>query len=407
MVTRPPVVLHAIDSLRTGGAEWVLGGLVAALAEEGLTRNIVVSATADDADAGLVALLDTSADRLELQETTRMADRRFLLGLLRAARPLAPAVVHSHLVGASVNGRVLARLLGVPHVATVHTPPGGTEDSARRQRADGLTARLSARIIAPSVAVAQAYAEAWKMPASRLTVLPSAPPPREPSLGARARVRAQLAVAPGEVLILCVARLEPAKGVDVLLEATRALPDVRVVVAGDGPERERLAPLARTGHAELLGVRDDVGDLLEAADVVCLASRHEALPLSLLEAMRSGRPVVASAVGGIPELLADGAGVLVAPGDAAALRAAIATLADDEALRARVGAAGQARVAERYSPSIVARAHAALYAGLPGVHRAAVDDGAGRRGRSSGREEDHQQVGQALAPQAPQTGGVT
>jgi glycosyltransferase involved in cell wall biosynthesis len=397
MVTRPRVVLHAIDSLRTGGAEWALGGLVAALADEGLTRNVVVSATANDSDAGLVSLLDTSADRLELLEATRMADRRFLLGLLRASRPLPPAVVHSHLVGASVNGRVLARLLGVPHVATVHTPPGGAEDSARRRRADGLTARLSARIIAPSAAVAQAYAEAWKLPVSRLTVLPSAPPPREPRPGARERLRAQLAIAPGDVLVLCLARLEPDKAVDVLLEATRALRNVRVVVAGDGPERERLAPLARAAHAELLGVRDDVADLLEAADVVCLASRHEALPVSLLEAMRGGRSVVASAVGGIPELLAGGAGVLVSPGDVAALRAAIATLADDPALRARVGAAGQTRVAERYSPSIVARAHAALYAGLPGVHRAAVDDGAGRRGHSSGPEEDHLQAGHALA----------
>ncbi|MCW3000506.1 MAG: glycosyl transferase group 1 [Solirubrobacterales bacterium] len=363
-MTGPPVVLHAIDALRTGGAEWVLGGLVAALADAGLTRNVVVSATAHEADPALVALLDTSADRLELLDATRMADRRFLTGLLRAARPWAPAVVHSHLVGASVNGRVLARLLGVPHVVTVHTPPGGAEDSVRRQQADGLTARLSARIIAPSSAVAQAYAKAWSVPASRLTVLPTAPPPREPAAGARARVRAELAIAPGEVLVLCLARLEPAKGVHVLLEATRALPAVHVVVAGDGSERARLAPLAQAAGGRLLGTRDDVADLLEAADVVCLASLHEALPLSLLEAMRSGRPVVASAVGGIPELLADGAGVLVPPGDAAALRAALAALAQDRALRERVGAAGRARVAERHAPELVARAHADLYAGL-------------------------------------------
>jgi glycosyltransferase involved in cell wall biosynthesis len=361
----PPVVLHAIDALRTGGAEWTVGALVAALAGEGLTRNVVVSATDDDADPALLALLDATADRVELLDARRMADHRFLVGLLSASRPQRPALVHSHLVGASVNGRLAARVLGVPHVTTVHTPPGGAEDSRRRQQADGLTARLSARVVAPSAAVAEAYRRAWHVPARRMAVLPGAAAVRPPRPGARRRVREELGISSAEVLVLAVARLVPAKGIDVLSAAATRLPGhVRVVVAGDGEDRGRLQDAARRAGVLLLGARGDVPDLLDAADVVCLPSRHEALPLSVLEAMRAARPVVASAVGGLPELLEDGAGVLVPPGDAGALAQALTRLADDRALREQIGAAGRGRVQERHDPAEAARAHARLYAAL-------------------------------------------
>lgn len=360
-MTRRPVVLHAIDALRTGGAEWLLGALVTALATEGLTRNVVVAGTPHEADPGLLALLEAHADRVDVLHTTRLADRRFLTGLLRAARPLRPDLVHTHLVGANVNGRLAARVLGVPHVATVHTPPGGAEDSPARLRADGLTARMSARIVAPSQAVADAYARHWHVDRARMRVLPSPVAPRAATDDDRRTLRAALGARDGELLVLCVARLQPAKGVDVLLEAARGLSGVRVVVAGDGPEREALREPARAGGATLLGHRSDVGALLAAADAVCLPSRHEALPLSLLEAMQAASPIVASAVGGIPELLDGDAGLLVPPGDPGALRASLERLAHDAGLRARLGDRARARVEERHSARAVAHAHAGLY----------------------------------------------
>jgi glycosyltransferase involved in cell wall biosynthesis len=118
---------------------------------------------------------------------------------------------------------------------------------------------------------------------------------------------------------MCVARLQPEKGIDELIDVAAELhalvPDARVFVAGEGPEetrlRDRVANERRGDAITLLGRRGDVGELLAAADAFCLPSRHEGVPLSLLEAMAAGLPCVATAVGGIPGLVTDGFSGLV------------------------------------------------------------------------------------------------
>src|SRR5918912_59845 len=144
---------------------------------------------------------------------------------------------------------------------------------------------------------------------------------------------------PAEVLY--VGRLSPEKGIEELVAATEGM---KLVVAGDGPLRH-LVPdaLGFVPHEEL-------GRLYERAAVVVLPSYREGLPLSVLEAMAHGRPVVASAVGGIPELVEDGVtGFLVEPGDIAGLRAALERLLADPVLRRRMGRAARKRVSERCS----------------------------------------------------------
>src|SRR5919197_1364180 len=140
---------------------------------------------------------------------------------------------------------------------------------------------------------------------------------------------------------LFVGRLSPEKGIDELVAATEGM---NLVVAGDGPLRH-LVPgaLGFVPHQEL-------GELYDRAAVVVCPSYREGLPLCVLEAMAHGRPVVASAVGGIPELVEDGGtGLLVEPGDVAGLRAALERLLADPALRRRLGRAARARLAERCS----------------------------------------------------------
>lgn len=355
---RPPVVVHVIDSLRTGGAQWMLAALAGGLTEAGLARVVVVSATADGADRALVQALEGATDRLVVLDAHRLADRRFLTGVLGAARGCRADLIHSHLVGAAVNGRLAAAVLRIPHVTTIHTPPGGSEDSRARISADGWTARASSLLIAPGAAVAEAYAHAWHVPRSRFAVVASAPPMRERTEHFdRGAMRTQLGVAPDELMVLSVTRLEPAKGVDVLLEAAAGLEGVRVVVAGDGPQRSALD----ADGARLLGHRSDVGDLLAASDVFCLPSLHEALPVSVLEAMAAGLPVVASKVGALPDLLGGGAGFLVAPGDSAELRAVLAGLEADRTAAAGRSEAGRRRVEQRHGSRAVALAHAELY----------------------------------------------
>jgi glycosyltransferase involved in cell wall biosynthesis len=164
----------------------------------------------------------------------------------------------------------------------------------------------------------------------------------------------------GRPVVLVVARLDVQKGHRHLLAAARALPDAVFVLAGDGPERSRLEALAsdlRLGdRVRFLGERNDVPALLAACDVFVLPSLYEGLPISVLEAMAARRPVVATAIGGTDEAVVNGqTGLLVPPADPTSLAAAIGRVLRDAELRSRLGDAGRARVAERFSANDMVR----------------------------------------------------
>jgi len=159
----------------------------------------------------------------------------------------------------------------------------------------------------------------------------------------------------GPLHLVAVGRLAPMKGFGVLLEAMAELPDARLTLVGDGPERAALeATAARHGVAARVRFAGALGApgvtaLLGEADVFCLPSFAEGVPVVLMEAMAARVPVVATAVNGIPELVADGrTGLLVAPGRAAPLVAAVRALAGDPERRRTMGAAGRAVVEEHY-----------------------------------------------------------
>jgi glycosyltransferase involved in cell wall biosynthesis len=140
--------------------------------------------------------------------------------------------------------------------------------------------------------------------------------------------------------------------VDVLIEAAALLsdpfPELRVLVAGSGPEEDRLREMVRDrgleGRVLLLGLRRDVGDVLAALDVVAFSSDREGTPLAVMEAMAAGKPIVATGVGGVPDLVEDGVhGLLVPRRDPRALADSIARLLRDERLRNELGARGRER----------------------------------------------------------------
>ena len=175
---------------------------------------------------------------------------------------------------------------------------------------------------------------------------PHLPPPRRPA----AEVREELGAVPGQPVVLSVGRLHPQKRYDILIEAAarwRARrPVPLVVVAGTGPAYMGLAAQASRLRApvHLLGLRDDVADLLGAADVAVVTSDWEARQLFAQEALRAGVPLVATAVGGVPELVGEAA-VLVPPGDVDAVDAAVSALLDDAGARADYARRGPARAA--------------------------------------------------------------
>jgi len=170
-------------------------------------------------------------------------------------------------------------------------------------------------------------------------------------------------------LVVSVGRLAPQKSFGTLLEACRLWRDrpdrPLTLIAGDGPLRGELQRrIEREGLAvRLLGHRDDVGDLLAAADVAVLPSAWEGRPLVAEEVLRAGVPLVATAVGGIPDLVGDAA-VLVPPADPGALASAVLRLLDDPALRRRLASDGQLRAAGLPTEADTAAAVRRIYAEL-------------------------------------------
>jgi glycosyltransferase involved in cell wall biosynthesis len=177
--------------------------------------------------------------------------------------------------------------------------------------------------------------------------------------------RAVLGVPEDARLVLALGRLHAVKGFDVLIRAASLMPDVHVVIAGEGPERARLAALIAqldlAGRVHLAGWRTDTGALLRMADVFVSASSHEPLGNMVLEAFSAGIPVVATAAEGPREVITDGIdGVLVPVGDAAALAQAILRVLSSPGQAASLGAAGRARYEMLYSEPVVVAAWQAL-----------------------------------------------
>jgi len=184
-------------------------------------------------------------------------------------------------------------------------------------------------------------------------------------------VRAELDLAEDDVLALLVATLRPEKRADVFVAAVRRAharePRLRGVIAGGGPQLAQVRSLvAETPEVvHVLGERSDVPDLLAAADVVCLTSSFEGLPMTVLEAMALSRPVVATRVGGIPDAVTDGrTGRLVPPGDTDAFAEALIELARVPALRRTMGEAASVDYRERYTLEAMAERYGELLGAL-------------------------------------------
>lgn len=171
--------------------------------------------------------------------------------------------------------------------------------------------------------------------------------------------RDQIGIVEPAFVVGCVGRLSPVKGIEYLLQAVsllvheREMQSIQVVIVGGGPLQRSLETLAQnlaiSGHVRFLGERHDVPSLLRLFDVFAMPSLHEGIPMALLEAMRAGCPVVASAVGGIPEVIRDGNdGVLVPPKDPSVLAHAIGAMQASASNRARFSEAGRARVAAEF-----------------------------------------------------------
>jgi glycosyltransferase involved in cell wall biosynthesis len=346
-----------------GGAQAYLASLLPALADEydvvvGAHGGAFVREAAERAGVDFVHL-----DQLR-RPISLWRDLRGFGELYRLLRQQRPGVLHASSSKAGVIGRLAAAAARVPvRIFTVH----GWAFSAHSGLASALyrwADRIAGRATTATICVSQRERadglRARTCRAGSTVVIPNAV-----DVDAYPRALLERAVP----RLISVGRLAPPKDWSTLLAALAALdPDAfaEVVIVGEGRERGRLeAELAARSldrRARLLGERDDVPELLSGADVFVLASRSEGLPLSVIEAMAAGLPVVASDVGGLRELVRDGeTGVLVPPGDPAALADALRPLLIDHELRRRLGRAGRERAKALFDLSAFRRAHLELY----------------------------------------------
>lgn len=303
---------------------------------------------------------------------------RFDLGswpeLISKARRRGVDVLHTHKIGSNVWGALLSPLIG-SSVFVAHEHTWSYEGNPRRIFLDReLIARRADAFVAVSREDQRRMVEVERIPPAKTRfiangIVPFPPPRRDRD------VRAELGLEADQPLVGVVATLRPQKALDVLI---RALPLLReeiptaalVIVGGDdtqgGPEEERLRGLAgQLGlglELKLLGERSDVPDLVATFDVAALSSDFEGSPLSVMEYMEAGKPVVATRVGGVPDLVEDGvSGLLVQPQNSAALASALAELLRDPARAGRMGEAGRRRRREEFSIEATARNVGALY----------------------------------------------
>jgi len=299
----------------------------------------------------------------------RIYDLRGMRGLLRLVHQtleFRPDVIHGYLLGPNLFAVLAGRLARVPMIVVAKRNVD-RYDSPRQQAVQSFAHRLATHVIAVSERVRQSSV-ALGVPASRVTVIRNGVDAER--FQGPAADRAELGVAPGRLVIGSVGCLAPRKDYGTLLDAVAALAgrglEPALVLVGDGDERPRLerraAELGIADRVRFLGERADVERLLPLFDVFVLSSRDEGIPNALLEAMAAGRPAVATAVGGTPEVLEDGrTGWLVPPGDPPALAAALATALVDRDEAARRGAAARREVLDRRSIDAMARAHEAFY----------------------------------------------
>ncbi|MGY1696638.1 glycosyltransferase family 4 protein [Geodermatophilus sp. SYSU D00814] len=365
--------LAEVLATSTGGVGTHLRSVLSALADAGAAVTVCGPAATDalfgfsaaarftpvEISAGLDPVADTRAV---------LSLRRVLDGALSGAD-----LVHAHGLRAGLVAAAAVRVAGGarrPLVVTLHNALPDRTGPLRRllAQAERATVRAADVVLAASADLA---ANARRLGARDVRVAPVAAPALPPATRSRPEVRAGLGLVDGRPLVLAVGRLHPQKGYDVLLDAAAtwaARPDPPLVaVAGDGPLHAELTGRIRAGRlpVTLLGRRDDVADLLAAADLVVLPSRWEARSLTAQEALRAGVPLVATRTGGLPDLLGDGAR-LVPPGDAAALADAVTGLLADPGAAAALAAAGREQAAGWPDEAATARTLVAVYRELLG-----------------------------------------
>jgi glycosyltransferase involved in cell wall biosynthesis len=361
-------IAHLVPTLNPNGPEIGLVDLASAAGDAGI--ELVVIALATTSDTTLVSPLRRLGVPVVELGLARW-DPRSVARTAAQLRAHGVQLVHTHLPPADVVGVAAAVRNRIPAVSTLHRIENMPADRADRLKR---TARILARrqFMARTIAISQVQLEWYRGLAGsgrNLVLVPNGvADPGVPDPAARRARRAALDVADHDVLLVSIAPMRRGEGHELLLDAVEALPDklpLAVALAGDGPLRPWLESRVDrnddlSGRVRFVHRHQDPAGLLAAADLVVHTPRTGAAPTALLRAMAAGVPVIATRVGGIPEIVTPATGVLV-PMSAPALVDALVGLTEDDERRARMAAAARARFLAEYDAAGWARRLRGVY----------------------------------------------
>ncbi len=354
-------IIWMIDSLGHGGAERLTLAILERFDRERFDLRVcALQERSGNPVAKDLEKAGIPVDTLNIPTLRHPANLFKIIGYLRRHRP---QLIHAQLEFSIVLGSLAARLMGIPCVATLHTLDNPQERRARWRYRLTLAALkyLCSRSVAVSESTRRHHLRDGNIPGEKIITLYNGidlSAYKDPSPEAWLEKRKALGLAPNSTIAVTVAVLREPKGIQYMLQAMAQLrethPNLQYLVVGDGEHGPALKELMRSlgleNQVNFAGQRKDIPEILPICDFFVLPTLTEALPTVLMEAMAAQKAIIASNVGGVPEMIQDNVnGRLLPPGDAMALITACAQLADDSALRKAWGTAGQAICQEKFN----------------------------------------------------------
>ncbi len=365
-MTNNPEVMHLLAPMREGGLERVVTMLATG------QKNAAHVAAVVEPDSANGHPFIARLEALGVPVTTIAVGAR---GYLREYRTLAalvarlhPTILHTHGYRADVIGAAIARAHRIPIVSTVHGFTGGGPRNRLYERMQTVALRRFDAVIAVSAALVQRL-EKSGVSRGKIHLIPNgfAPMTNRPS---RSTAREKLGIQSDGNIVAWIGRLSPEKGADVMLDALAATDRLwQLSIIGEGPERENLhrqaSDLGIESRVTWHGAVSNASSLLPAFDAFVLSSRTEGTPITLLEAMDAAVPIVATAVGGVPDVVSSAEAIVVPPEQPQRIASALAELLRDPAAAAQRSAAARERLLRSFGA-------ASWLAAISGVYGAAT-----------------------------------